>query len=293
MLKNINKKILISLAGIVIILSASMASMAFSKEDAVASVEGEKINKDELYNLLVEQYGAAALDVLITEKIIGLEAKKEKVSVSDKEIEEELQTIKESYGGEEAFSAALEQNGASIENIESDIESYLTTEKLLKPRITITDEELKAYFDENKEVYDQTEQVKASHILVEDVETAQEAAEKLAAGGDFGELAKEYSVDTATAEKGGDLGYFGSGNMVAEFEKAAFSLKIDEISKPVKTEYGYHIIKVTDKKAAKEAVFEDHKAEIEDTLFQEKMQTEYSVWLEETLADYKIENTLK
>ena len=82
---------------------------------------------------------------------------------------------------------------------------------------------------------------------------------KLKDGEDFATLAEEYSTDTSNADNGGELGFFPRGKMVAEFEEAAFSMKVDEISDPVKTEHGYHIIHVTDKKEAKEAVFEDQK----------------------------------
>lgn len=106
-------------------------------------------------------------------------------------------------------------------------------------------------------------------------------------------MAKEYSTDTTTAESGGDLGYFSSGDMVAEFEEVAFALGVDEISAPVKTDYGYHIIKVVDHQEAKEANFEDSKEEISDTLMNDKMSTEYTVWLEELKEEYEITNYLE
>ena len=117
-------------------------------------------------------------------------------------------------------------------------------------------------------------------------------AKKLADGEDFATLAKEFSTDTMSAENGGELGLFPRGKMVPEFEEVAFSMKIDAISDPVKTEHGYHIIKVTDKKAAKEAVFSEHKEEIKGLLLEEGVQAEYVNWLDEVKLDYKIENSL-
>ena len=128
---------------------------------------------------------------------------------------------------------------------------YLSIRKIIEPRIEITDEEIKAYFEENKESFNEEEQVEASHILVEDEATAKKVAKKLADGEDFAALAKEFSTDTMSAENGGELGFFPRGKMVAEFEEAAFSMKVDTISDPVKTEHGYHIIHVTDKKQQK------------------------------------------
>nr|WP_316047006.1 peptidylprolyl isomerase [Planococcus glaciei] len=138
----------------------------------------------------------------------------------------------------------------------------------------------------------QPAQVEASHILVETKEKADEVAAKLADGGDFAELAKEYSTDTATAESGGELGAFGTGEMAPEFEEVAFAMKIDEVSEPVETEYGFHIIKVTNKTEAQEATLENSKEQIKETLFDEALNTEYAAWLSEKQASYEIENKL-
>jgi len=262
------------------------------KEEIVATVGGEKITKEELYDTLVKASGQQALDMMIEDKVIAMELKKEKVTVSDEEVEAEFATHVETNGGEEAFAAALEQGGVTEKEFKDSITEYLSIRKVVEPRIKITDEELKAYFDENKETLSTVEQVEASHILVEDEATAKEVAKKLADGEDFVALAKEYSTDTSNASKGGELEYFGRGKMVAEFEEAAFSLAIDAISEPVKTEHGYHIIHVTDKKAAKEAVFEDSKEDIKKLLIEEEMQTGYTDWLDEVKEKYDIENTL-
>ncbi len=262
------------------------------KEEIVATVGGEKITKEELYDTLVKASGQQALELMIEDKVIAMELKKEKVTVSDEEVEAEFAAHIEGNGGEEAFTAALEQNGLTEKEYKESINEYLAIRKVVEPRIKITDEDIKAYFDENKETLSSVDQVEASHILVEDEATAKEVAKKLADGEDFAALAKEYSTDAANAEKGGELGYFGRGEMAAEFEEAAFSLAIDAISEPVKTEHGYHIIHVTDKEAAKEAVFEDNKDDIKKLLIEQEMQTGYTDWLDEVKEKYDIENTL-
>ncbi len=136
------------------------------------------------------------------------------------------------------------------------------------------------------------EQVKASHILVDSEATAQEVRNKLLAGADFAELAKEYPTDTNNNENGGELGFFSKGNMVAEFENVAFALAVGEISEPVKTEYGYHIIKVEEKQAAKEATYEECQALVKEALFNEKLPTAYNTYFEEIYDEYEIENLL-
>jgi len=287
-----NKKVYLALAGVALIVLAFIFGTTFSKNDAVASVEGEVINKDDLYGILVKQYGTDTLSYLIDNKIVDLEAEKENIQVSDKEIDEEMQVYIDSNGGDEAFNSALEQSGVAKADIETDIVNYLKIVKLLESDIDITDEEMKTYFEENKESYNEPEQVEASHILVADEATANEVKEKLAAGEDFASLAKEYSTDTANAESGGELGFFAKGKMATEFEDIAFSMNIGDISDPVQTDYGYHIINVTDKKEAKESVYEDHKDEIKQILFDEAVQTEYTTWITEKREELEIENTL-
>ncbi|MGF3104636.1 foldase protein PrsA [Rossellomorea sp. DUT-2] len=282
-----------SVIGGIVVVGTMLAMFGFSKEEVVAKVGSKSISKEDLYTSLVDQYGEAALDTLIAEKIVELEGDKEDISVKDSEIDEELESMKDSYGGEEAFNEALASSGASLDSVKENIRSFLMTEKLLKDRISISDDQIKEYFEANKDTFAQEEQVQASHILVDDEKTAQEVKKKLDDGGDFAELAKEYSTDTSNAESGGELGFFAKGEMVTEFDEKAFAMKKGEISEPVKTEFGYHIIKVTDKKDAKEAVLADHKEEIKDILFDQALQTEYGTWLQEKKEDYKIENLLK
>ncbi|WP_419392958.1 foldase protein PrsA [Cytobacillus praedii] len=280
------------ISGSAILAIALLVTIFSMSEKNVASVNGEKISEKELNELLVAQYGTEALDSLITEKVISQEKKKEKIKVSKEELDAEMTAYMESYGGKDAFEEILANNGVERSTIEKNIENYLVTKKLLEPRIKITDEEMKEYFEENKDSYAQAEQVQASHILVEDEATAKEVRKKLDEGKDFAELAAEYSTDSSNSNSGGELGYFARGEMVSEFEDAAFALETGKISNPVKTEHGYHIIKVTDKKKAKEAVFDDVKDEIKTALFDTKMETEYTTWLDEKFKEYKIENYL-
>lgn len=289
-----NKKVIYWILGSVVTIGAAAAIFFTIKEDdAAATVNGEEISRDELHERLVDQYGQELLDSLITEKVIDQEAKKENVKVTQEEIDEEKAVYAESYGGEDALKQTLESSGLSMADFEEDIESYLATKKLLEPRIEISEEDMKAYFDENKESFAQEEQVSASHILVEDEETAKEVIGKLNDGGDFAKLAAEYSTDESNKDAGGDLGFFGKGDMVEEFEEVAFSLEPGKISDPVKTEYGYHVIKVAEKQEAKEAAYEDVKEEVKNSLFETEMQTEYTAWLEEKFEEYEIKNYLE
>ncbi|RKD33929.1 foldase protein PrsA [Thermohalobacter berrensis] len=279
--------LLILLLGLMLVISAC------SNSEIVAKVNGEAITKDELYEILVKQNGKQALDVLITEKIIELEVVKANIEVSEKDIEDRMQDLINNYGDEEGFKQTLESYGYTIEDVRKDIETNIKIEKLLEPKITISEEEMKSFFEENKQMFATEEQVKARHILVDSEEKAIEIREKLLADGNFADLAKEYSIDTFTKEQGGELGFFKRGQMVPAFEEVAFSLKAGEISQPVKTQFGYHIIKVEERKEAKKANYEESKDQIEEMLFKEKMSSVYDKWIQEKFNEYEIERLLK
>ncbi len=146
----------------------------------------------------------------------------------------------------------------------------------------VTDKEVKEYYDKHKSEFMQPEQVRARHILVkvpanatkkqweEAKKKALEIRAKLVKGESFAKLAQKYSDDPGSKARGGDLGYFRKGQMVPEFEKAAFALKKGEISQPVKTTFGYHIIKLEDKKPAKQRSFNEVKQEIRQKLLRKK-----------------------
>ncbi len=293
MIENMSKNYKI-ISSIVIACTIVGLIIAYSmtKAEAVASVNGQKITKNELYDAMVKANGDQVLESLISQKVVELEAAKQNIVISDADIQTEIDKYHEYYGGEQGFAQALETNGYTLDQLKVDIANNLQVKKLLGPQITVTDEEMQTYFEENRESFAQEKQVKASHILVDSLETAQEVKQKLNAGGDFAQLAKDYSTDPGTKDNGGDLGFFASGTMTEEFDQAAFAMKVGEISDPVKTDYGYHIIKVVEIKEAQEANYEQSKPAINDTLLDKKIGEEYANWIQQLYQQYNVQNSL-
>ncbi len=149
------------------------------------------------------------------------------------------------------------------------VEAFLR--KKIEQDIKVSDDDMKKFYDQNKDKFKTGEQIRASHILVKSETAAQDILAQLKKGGNFEELARKNSAD-ASAAKGGDLGWFARGAMVSEFEKTAFSLKEGEVSNVVKTPYGFHIIKVTGKRPAGVRSFDEVKDQIKASMLPAKQQ---------------------
>jgi peptidyl-prolyl cis-trans isomerase C len=162
-------------------------------------------------------------------------------------------------------------------------------EKEIMSKDKVSDQDVKDYYNKHKEEFATTSQIRASHILVKTEEEANKVLARLKKGEKFEELAKKESLDTASAANGGDIGYFSRGQLVPEFEKAAASLKVGELSAPVKTAYGYHIIKVTDKKAGPVLEFDRVKDIIAQRLSGERQKAAFDSYIEGLRKNYKVE----
>ena len=244
--------------------SIGLAACSNPGDEVVVSTSVGDITQDEFYNSIKEIAGDQLLQQVVIEKILN-----DKYKVTDKEVEKELSSVKEQYG--EGYEAALAQNNLTEEALKTNIRFSLLQGKATAD-VEVTDEEIQKYYDQA------STELNARHILVEDEALAKELVKKLKAGEDFAKLAKENSIDTGSGEKGGDLGWFTVGAMVPEFNDAAYALEIDEISEPVQSEFGYHIIQVTDKRDVENyGTLKDKKAEIKDTIEKYKnMMQEFS-----------------
>ncbi|HDR8159250.1 peptidylprolyl isomerase [Bacillus cereus] len=243
------KKAMLALAATSVI---ALSACGTSSSDKIVTSKAGDITKEEFYDQMKTQAGKQVLNNMVMEKVLIKNYK-----VEDKDVDKKFDEMKKQYGDQ--FDTLLKQQGIKEETIKTGVRAQLAQEKAIEK--TITDKELKENYKP---------EIKASHILVKDEATAKKVKEELGQGKSFEELAKQYSEDTGSKEKGGDLGYFTAGKMVKEFEDAAYKLKKDEVSEPVKSQFGYHIIKVTDIKEQKP--FDEVKGDIKKDLVQKKAQ---------------------
>lgn len=233
-----------------------------------------------------------SLTNLINQELVNQEAAKKNITVTDADIDAEIESYKTQFGSEDALNQALVQYGMSLDDLRKQVVMELKMTKLLEPQIKVTDDQIKETFETYKESFNTPEQVRASVILVATEQEAKDIVKQLNEGADFAELAKSKSLDTATKEQGGDTNFFARGEKEEAVETAAFKLAKGEVSEPVKTTEGYQVIKVTDKKEAKTATLEEKKEEIRKGLVSQQVSSLSGTWLEDVRGKAKITNTL-
>ncbi|MFO7598528.1 MAG: peptidylprolyl isomerase [Candidatus Desulfacyla sp.] len=254
------------------------------------------------------QMKEGVLDQLIGSELLYQESKKAGIRIDEKTVDERLEQWKKRFPNDEDYKKALQQMNLSEAQMKSDIEKALATEKFVVDKFvdkaTVPEKDIKDYYDNHPDMFKQAEQVQASHILIKvkpDATEAEQAEalkkikdvqEKQKKGEDFAELAKAHS-QCPSSSKGGDLGYFGRGQMVPPFEEAAFNMKSGEVSDIVKTQFGYHLIKVADKKPESTIPFDEIKERLGQYLKQEKVQKEVRELVDKLRKEAKVETFLK
>jgi parvulin-like peptidyl-prolyl isomerase len=257
-----------------------------------ASLEGLKAKSDLLSDAFIQQQGRELekqyIDKMVIEQLMDDEAQKKGITASDQEVQDRVTQIAENQTPKmtiQQFLLKAEASGESIAEYEIKVKQQLARDKLVESEIAgqyeITEEEALAYYKKNPNNFTTAELVKASHIVIRPIDDndpnmkaeararAEGVLKELKEGGDFAELAMDNSEDAAGVN-GGDLGYFPRGEMEPPFEKVAFSLPVGKLSDVVETSYGYHIIKVTDRKEEEGATFEQVKAPLIAQLTQNK-----------------------
>ncbi|MDU2502837.1 MAG: peptidylprolyl isomerase [Peptoniphilus harei] len=243
------------------------------KDKVLAEVNGKKITGVD-YNLFID-----SLNPQLKQYFGGEELNKDVVN----------ELVYQALLYEDAMEKGMDKEDEFIQVVEKTKESMLKTYALGKLLATaeVKDEDIKKFYEKNKDAFKQGESADASHILVEEEDKAREIYEKIKNGGDFEELAKEYST-CPSKEKGGNLGTFTKGQMVKEFEDAVFENEVGTITEPVKTQFGYHIIKINQKNDASELSFDEVKDRIVEQVRRQKEQEIYNKKITELKDKYEV-----
>ena len=255
---------------------------------------------------LEEKLYRTALDRLIEQQLLLDAAAKKGITVSEDEVNDSITQLKAGAGSEENFQKLLADNDVTEEEVRRDMRTNLILkqyfDQIVDQNPEVTDQDIQTYYDENQDRFGPQPQVHARHILIrtdpqaddmKKAETRKKAADALArvqAGEDFAKVAKEISEDPGSASRGGDLDWFGHGQMVAPFDSAAFALKPGEISGLVKTRFGYHILKSEGNRMSPGQTLEQVSGPIRGYLRQKKIQDQFRAVLDSLKAgaDIKI-----
>jgi parvulin-like peptidyl-prolyl isomerase len=277
----------------------------------VANVAGDEITQSELDEVIAQaqdrleaqgqkipaagsqEYQAFqqnALAFLVQRAQFEQQAKKLDVVVTDKDVEERLARVLTQFfgGSRKKYEASLEKQGITDAQIRDELRATLVSEKIFEKvgdTAKVTDAEVKVYYDAHPELYTQLPSRKVRHILVQSEALADDLYDQLQNGADFATLAKKHSIDSSK-DIGGTL-TIRKGETVPPFEKAAFALKVNEISKPVKTRFGYHVIEaLTPLTESKPTPLASVRQTIRDTLIGQKRSDAITKWLDDLKQEY-------
>lgn len=250
------------------------------KKDKFMVIDGEEVSYEQFYKFydmyssvmsMRQNLSSELVNLFVRDKIVQDELKEAKVEVTEKDILDEVNSYVSNLGGEEKFQEYLSVLGTDVETFKKNIENTVANRKhmeLYKKNNPLKEEDAKKYYEENKDAIDSVE---AMHILVKDEAKAKEISKKLKDGEDFKKLSDENSIDEQAKKQGGQIGRVTKNGFDPVFVEAAFKLKDNEVSEPVKTQFGYHIIKVAKNNVGAEKNLEMINNTLSDKKYNEDM----------------------
>ncbi len=313
----------------ILVLSLTLPAFAADPENAetdyVAIVNGTKIPRQSLEQKLnfvkqryasqgqqlgEEQLNAIKKDIaqrMVEKELLYQKSRELSIDVDKDKVEDQINEFRKKFDDEEAYQKQLSGMGYTEALLRSEITENMAIQKLIEEeiasKISISDDELKSYYEDNTKQFETPAKVKARHILIkmdsEADETEKQAAKKkikaaqkrIKSGEAFSQVAEDTS-ECPSSKKGGDLGFFSKGRMVKGFEEAAFSLEPGEVSDIVETRFGYHLIKVEDKKPADQKSFDEVKADLGEQMKNEKVKEGLDSYMESLKKGAKIQMNL-
>jgi parvulin-like peptidyl-prolyl isomerase len=308
------RRSLLVLIAVVALVAVGCGGDSGVPKDAVAVVDGEKVPRTAFDALISQakksfedqkrefpkagsterkQLNDQAVEFLVQREQFAQEAGELEIEVTEKEVDARLEQIKKQYfgGDQKRYEKQLKDQGLTEAQVRNDITAQIVQEELFNEvtkNVKVTDAEVTKYYNDNKSQYGTPESREVRHILVATKAKADQLYTQLKAGADFVALAKKHSTDTASKNSGGKL-TISKGQTVAPFDQTAFLLKKNQISRPVKTEYGYHIIQplsaVTPAKT--KPLDKNLRAQIREQLSTTKKQEVMTKWVDELDEDYE------
>ena len=299
---------------------APVKPVAAQLPDVVARVNGEAINRADLEEAVTEiearagqpmpadqrdRVLRAVLDQLIGYRLLIQESATRKTPVTDAQLDARMDQIRSQFPSEEVFQQQLQERKTTLAELRANTRESMQITAMLQAELdtktAVSTEQVNDFYVKNPSAFQQGERVKASHILIRvqanaDAAEREKAREKAAgiladlkAGKDFAALAKQYSDDPGSGAQGGDLGFFQRGQMVPPFEQAAFALQVGQTSDLVTSDFGIHIIRVTDRQPGRTQPLEEVKADIEEYLLGQNREAQTRLFVESLKTKGKVE----
>jgi foldase protein PrsA len=257
------------------------------KKASPQTFEGAEGSKREL------EFKAKILDSLIQIELIRQAAKELGVDVTDKQVDDYVTQLETQYGGAKGLADAMKQSSVTMDQLKTSVRSRLLVDavgKKVAKASAVTDAEMKAYYEQNLGTFKTTAQVHATHILfaTKDKAQAEKVFDQVKKGGDFAALAKQYSTDPGSKDKGGDLGWAPASQYVAEFAKAVGEMKVNEV-RLVESQFGWHVVKLLETRDASQKTFDEVKDQIKQILDQQAQSDAFTKYVDGLRAKAKIE----
>jgi foldase protein PrsA len=252
-----------------VLLAASLAACS-GGGGSIATVNGQPISKADFdAKLEASPTAVGTLQQMVREALLSQYAKDNNIVVSDDEIKKREDDIKANFPAG-SWDEMLKSRGMTENDVHALLKQQIIIDKAVGKNVNVTEAQIKDYFNKNHASYDTPDQVQARHILVADLKTAQKVEADLKGGADFAQEAAKYSMDPGSKDKGGELGLFRRGQMVPAFDQAAFSLPVGQISQPVHSSFGFHIIEVEKRVPGQKATLASTHDKIADQLRQQQ-----------------------
>ncbi|HET6947478.1 MAG TPA: peptidylprolyl isomerase [bacterium] len=309
-----SRKVKVVLITVVLALAGTAAAVAVTLgmqrgTSIAATINGEVIYASELereitavarqYNIDLnseqgrkqrDEIARVVLDQMIEQRLILQEARRRNALAGEQQVDAAIEDIKRNFPSEGEFQLALDQRGLTLNDLRDRLRTNLTVQNLQAQvsKATVSEDEIRKFYQDNRKEYDRPEQVRVRHILVETEAEARFVLARLARGEKFEDLAKQLSRDPGSKEQGGDLGFVARGQLVPEFEQAAFALQPGQVSKIVKTQYGYHVIRGIARQNAQPSTLAEVREQIRRQLLGKKQEADFTAWLKQVKQGAKV-----